>query len=139
MIYSVNEGQQAEEYKARKAKEAEDRFEKDYEHRDRRLHHGYQTAKTGRSDADKARDDKTKKIIDKEFASRMAKAEHADKQDNRSRTYNPDLRNKARVANKNLTNLGFNSDTARDAANRHIRRHPKQYKEGTIFESVEFI
>lgn len=35
------------------------------------------------------------------------------------------------------TNIEY--QRAHDAARRHIRRHPDQYKEGTIFESVEFI
>ena len=35
--------------------------------------------------------------------------------------------------------LDKNQDVAFDAVHRHIRRHPKQYKEGTIFESVELI
>ena len=39
----------------------------------------------------------------------------------------------------NYQNLYYNFGQARDAVNRHIRRHPDQYKEGTIFESVKFI
>lgn len=38
---------------------------------------------------------------------------------------------------KAIMNLGGNQ--AEDAVNRHIRRHPKQYQESSLFESVEFI
>ena len=118
MIYSVNEGQQAEEYKARKAKESEENDVLSNPQHVRRF-----TAKYGEFPSDKYDNSPGTKRVEKEINRRMDKV-FDDMNDHNMKSY---------------TNAIKYSTHAADAANRHIRRHPEQYKEGTIFESVKFI
>lgn len=173
MIYSINEGQQAEEYKARKAKEAEDKKKAEDERDSRRYSKptGIDTSRMkDAGDGSKyvsASDTKTrtqihnvtsaKKQFDRELANRVGKLDNgletAAKR-NLTDSEKKDLLNTA----KNLRNLaepaGTKADLSKgymtrptkqgvnkvtDAMVRHRNRHPEQYKEGTIFESVEFI
>lgn len=127
-IAFIHEGEQAEEYKARKAKEAEDKRKAEEERNKRRYsglekdNHskfvGNQRYKTG--DLDK-------------YSDSMSKDERRANQ-------------AAHVANRNTgNNSNFNRDF--DSANRDMRRHPEKWKtddfrlkrESTIFESVQFL
>ena len=127
------EGEQAEEYKKRKAAE---KAELSNKNNGRGYSVGYKSAankieknlalnkKEGydrhmkKADEDFKRSDKAKKIVDKE-SNRRAKSGGL------------------------LHQLYFdvNRDKAYDAANRHIRRHPKQYKESAELygDSIELI
>ena len=145
MIYSINEGQQAEEYKERRSKEAQQNALANIEREHRR--YGYerfistgdkhaQKSFTGRyyslDKKDQDRQEKANDIAEKEVRQRDIKAEH-------DRKVHGPLSDKRRDSQNAYNRMVMDKDYARDAANRHIRRHPKQYKEGTIFESVEFI
>jgi hypothetical protein len=110
----LTEGQQAEEYKARKTKEAEKNNPLNNEH-DKRF-----TAKYGSFPSDKYDNSPGTKKVEKEISKRMFKAMDDGNM-------------------KNYINAVKHSTHAADATERHMRRHPEQYKEGTIFESVEFI
>ena len=132
MIYSINEGQQAEEYKARKAKEAEDAKKKDDEKYYSR-HRDSSQMKTMAGYANSKANDPNLTLGDiRKVASKNSKTN--------ATAYNKnvdDERNRRQGDGKPMSYR--DQMRAQDAANRHIRRHPKQYKEGTIFESVEFI
>lgn len=117
MIYNINEGQQADEYKARKAKEAEGKKKADDAQYSTRYRgpvgnkHGFNPNKPNENISNND-SDRYYKTADKVL----------DGLDKRNR--------------KGAT---VDAERMSDAINRHIRRHPKQYNEGTIFESVEFI
>ena len=113
----VNEGEQTEEYKARKAKEAEDKKKAEAEREKRR----YKETGLGPGNRFNGTNDYDRRIKTLDVANN----EH----ESRARAgYNKEY--------KNFTN---NTHGALDAINRHIRRHPDQYKESTIFESVQFL
>lgn len=105
------EGQQDEEYKARKAKEAEDKKKAEQQRDERR----YSKGTTG---------DKKKNVVE-----------------DLERSISSGITSIDRMSARDIKNPYKHNDfkTVNDTTNRHMRRHPKQYKEGTIFESVEFI
>lgn len=118
-ISFINEGEQAEEYKARKAKEKEEARDKEDDrvfHRDKSWHD--KDPKTRGRDGNlyiskkKAIDDKARDIAYKN-----------NPKVNAWMLYDDAMQHKRNV----------------DAIKRHMRRHPDQYKESSIFESVQFI
>ena len=122
MIYSITEGQQAEEYKARKAKEAEDdkkaddaRFIRRYMYRDpgdRNYGHGiddFDRSLKAHDMANREYNRRTTAMINSKFGD--------DKQTTRQKE------------KEWLKSVG---QIPRDAANRHMRRHPDQYKESFL-------
>ena len=131
-----DEGQQADDYRARKAKEAEDKEKADNERYNRRYGNfkepgdqHYNRWSDYQKDLDrgnKARgmvaDDRNRRLDNVQ----NSLSNHDDEQ------YSKDWRSYKRASDiKHLS---------KDAANRHIRRHPNQYKEScSIFESVRFI
>lgn len=141
MIYSINEGKQAEEYKVRKAKEAEAEFKKYDKYKgDTAL--GSRIAAGNKSNAihldgnsgyrlgtkdDNDRDSKSTNIVHKDLDRRKSNLMQS--------TTIEDFEKHA----GNLNNLSSNLHAAADATNRHIRRHPNQYKESGIFSGVVFI
>ena len=160
-IAFVNEGEQADAYKARKAKEAEDK-KKAEEERDKRR---YGDPLNPPGDKYRNSEDGAKKHED---LSREIRAGCINDREERFRHYDDDrdrdayfrAMDKARgkyaaseqekdayekakaaydVTSKNAYNYFKNKDYAKDATNRHIRRHPEQYKECGIFESVQFL
>ena len=146
MIYSITEGQQAEEYKARKAKEAEAESKK-YDKYDITKNIGGRIAAGNRdagiyvskndhsdfrigSKEDNDRSDKSTSIVKKELDARL------------SRAVNSIGGKEFTNHNSNLANLSNTKamHAATDAINRHMRRHPDQYKESCgIFSNVAFI
>ena len=143
MIYSINEGQQAEEYKARKAKEAEaeskkyDKYKGDATTLGSRIGAGNKSGgihpdgnggfRLGSND-DNNRDSKSTDIVYKDLDRR--------KSDLSKSTTIEDFEKHA----SSLNNLSSNLHAAADATNRHIRRHPDQYKESYgIFSEIEFL
>lgn len=117
-ISFINEGEQAEEYKARKAREKEEAENKAYDRMERRkFHYGDKySLKGGNSDniyEDINRDDKRSEIVKREWRRR-------------------------KDAGQPIPNM-VDRHNMNDALNRHIRRYPDQYKESGIFESVSFI
>lgn len=142
MIYSIIEGQQAEEYKARKAKEAEAESKKYDKYKGdtilgSRIGAGNKSSgihpdgnggyKLGTKD-DNDRDSKSINIVYKDLDRRKSNV-------SKSKTIE-DFEKHA----SSLNNLSSNLHAAADATNRHIRRHPDQYKESCgIFSSVAFI
>ena len=134
MAYSIpldylNEGQQAEEYKARKAKEAADKEAVENERSNRRYkgleddnHVNFVGNKTNKSDIRRSfRDENLEKKV---WDSRSDDERRANKA--------------AHIANKaGLRGDSFNKGF--DAVNRNMRRHPENYKEFSLFENVLFI
>lgn len=138
----VLEGEEAEKYKARKEKEEIDDYKK---------HKNYQKNATRRRDtgsyvmsnmnpnyknrysdpnykktlrSDSARSKKVDAIIDKELSRRKQITVGSDgKYDQR----------------KSYARLNKNKDSAANTLNRHMRRHPEQYMESTIFSDIEII
>ena len=141
MIYSINEGQQAEEYKARKTKEIEEN----------------RARNTSRSETESLQDGIEKSFVIGNKARMVDDNGHFkfDKSDVRrretsmnrvvdevKRRNNRALRNFNYTNNKNADNLNTDKyfGVAVDAVNRHMRRHPEQYKESCgIFTSIDFI
>ena len=122
MIYSINEGQQADIHRAKRAEEKEISKEQDKKY----AYKGARTV-TGITDKDGLK-------AGSEDIKRLSKAQSAVINDV-NRRYQKDRGNAHNLDHHNRVQL----TSAIDAKNRHMRRHPKQYKEGTIFESVEFI
>ena len=180
------EGQQADEYKARKEKEAADRHAKEMMRADRYdpVYTGGRIEYSGPGDkdkyrnpskSDKDRSSKAEELVNREEhrrgsdliskqkayskASDKAKAsevneprprglfkgkekkEHDTKIDIHNKDVEARDKKKAEFDQvlKSYNRVRDNEDVAIDAANRHIRRHPKQYKESGIFESVELV
>ena len=141
MIYSVNEGQQAEEYKARKAKEKEDAKKAEDDRYIRRYNPGTNRNITG---------NKFAKHPDRRSIMRNAYDDEGNDPDgkNYEKTIGADKRRHMAGWNKSVDAIyagkikafdGKAEHNVADSYNRHMRRHPKQYKEETIFESVKFI
>ena len=121
----INEGEQADIYRVRKAKEAED-AKKANEGRHKAQSFGYYGNKMNilrnpnindrNSDLDRA--NKTIDISHKELDRRIK-----------------NVQNGGRLSQvKN-----YDSAQAMDSINRHIRRHPRQYAENTIFQNINII
>ena len=136
MIYSINEGQQAEEYKKRKIDEkiSQDKDTQEKRHfnpftgdKDKDWHRisngGYLTIQKG-SNQDNARRDSVDKKLDN----------HVDRLHAKAKLFG-DVN-----AMNNMANAALNRSVARDAINRHMRRHPEQYKESCgLFGNISFI
>ncbi len=130
MIY-VNEGQQADEYKARKAKEKEKR-EKEYNEKIDRRARTAGDRNRGRCDDERYSTKSDNERYEK--AGDMLWGEIDRRSQNKSNN---------KHSFENYTNA-MSTFSAPDAINRHIRRHPKQYDKKYnesygIFESVEMI
>lgn len=148
MIYSITEGQQAEEYKARKAKEAEDAKKADDERVKRRFTAGISKYDDGthptksvnllKSDKEVHPDDS-----DRYLRSRKAMNNEIKRRENELVAAHQDPNKSVQKAANNLFRLNtntYNMMATRDATNRHIRRHPNQYKESCgLFANVSFI
>lgn len=139
MIYSITEGQQAEEYKARKAKEAEDVKRTESE----RFTKGrYSSEYIG---------DKFKKHPNRRDIIKNAYDDNDPDGDNYEKTIGEDNRRRTKGWNAAIKAVydgkvsAFGPDRGNqhviaDVKNRHMRRHPDQYKESCgIFSSVAFI
>lgn len=151
----VLEGKQAEEYKARKAKERVDKNKTELDRANHRYapvgswdnkNGGYKNAPTGW---------KNRKGLNPNYSSTGADKE--EKMHNRAdRILNKDEYKKSSYADpenrvdpskyssghKSIKPKGYagtQRDFKRDALMRHMRRHPKQYKESTIFSNIEII
>ena len=141
MIYSINEGQQAEEYKARKEKE---KHEDQNKYKDQALRRYPSPANNWKDNYGKQYTTKNpteRKDVDAALAGdkgAAARASDGFDKDSRRMSKSSSIGNRDYYSGKRPMN-GEENARANDAINRHIRRHPKQYKEGTIFESVEFI
>lgn len=136
----VLEGKQAEEYKARKAKEKADRdsvlnkqalrrypspannWEDNYGNKYTKSPTTKKLVKAGLNGDDAALDKWATRYTDDQR--RMSKASF--------------IGNKDYYSGKRKMNEEENA-RANDAVNRHMRRHPKQYKESTIFSDIEII
>lgn len=120
---AVNEGQQAEEYKKRKAEEEASQKANEREHSDRR------NRRMPTNDPERI---KACKIIEREFDNRM----------NATNSNPEDIK-----ASQNYKNFRFDNsaDDKRKYSNRvnaiskHMRRHPEAYKEFGIFAETCFI
>ena len=146
MIYSINEGQQAEEYKARKAKEAEDKKTSE-DDRWKTRYAGDKGEFVGRKFGANNPNSKDIRKRNREYWNNVSDINAPDNTKEYEKTINDDYKRHDaswRASNK-MVRTGkippFNPDekVIADTKNRHMRRHPKQYKEGTIFESVELI
>ena len=165
---AFNEGKQAEEYKARKEKESNDTIFKNADRDIRRypidIENGeFVTDHPGRKNLGKRNDDGSvsvyrgkgdrteydltkQKDIDRENkayekAGKEAKrrAEKWGKEIEDVKSGKADSLDKMDDAKASYYRLVQDKNTAIDAANRHIRRHPKQYREAGIFEDVQFL
>lgn len=143
----VLEGKQADKYLTRKAEEAYDAKEKDNERKERRYDDDYrptvgikntinkdgtkykgvgsreETKPPRRNSQDYHNQKMAERIRDSEESRRYYAAENDDNKQNRDA----------------YERMKQNSAVAFDATNRHIRRHPKQYKESAIFKYVDLI
>lgn len=140
---ALTEGQQADEYKARKAKEAEDKKKVNDERIKKRygLQGDGQYQPAGDKKACNASGEQykgngnrfdygyTKSFDDIE---RGAKARSMVRKEEEKRGTDP-------VHSNSGGDTRMRKSEVMDAANRHIRRHSERHKKSTIFESVEFI
>ena len=131
----VLEGEQAEEYKRRKAEEKA-RKEKEEEERD---HRRYDNDRYGNKYT--SSNPNYKKII-RDALNGDDKA--SDRWDEMRTNDDRRMDDAAYKANKQYYNGSrpMNSKENRyaiDATNKHMRRHPEQYKESSIFDGVEFV
>ena len=127
----VLEGKQAEEYKARKAKELGEKFTNDYE---RTIRRGHVNRMRGKDSDAKSRVQKAHIIVDNEDKRRYEALEKA-----RNSDYSQDYQKNLANARQHFNNMAGKLSSASDAVDRHMRRHPKQYKESTIFSDIEII
>ena len=128
-INTLTEGQQADEYRARKAKEEDDRRKEDVHSIYRSNGSGYEYAHNYR----KAKEAEGKELSDDELDELYDKRHMAPS--NRSRVVDKANRERGNSTGKYFSNAEFSR--AKDAYHRHERRHPKN--ESSIFESVEII
>ena len=155
MIYSILEGKQAEQYKARKAKEREEEIDKVYRsaaHRnDRNV--GFKTKRydiiTGKQTntdfmSGYNKQDEKKMKNDKLNRNRAAKVFNREVQ-RRDKDSSGKIRRMETDEDGFLIDRDYHDFTkAVDATMRHVRRHPKQYakkstNESTIFSDIEII
>ena len=147
MIYSITEGQQAEEYKARKAKEAEDAKKAENDRWNAR-YSGSDGEHVGRKFRSKYNSDA--KGIRKRNIEYLYDPSNLDVDDTEEykRTVKDDNNRYSAAwrASNNMVRTGkipqFNpyEKVIADTVNRHMRRHPDQYKESSgIFYNVTFI
>ena len=192
---AVNEGEQAEAYKKKKADEKAEREKKDLEQRESRYNmdpstrdrmirttsspgsqaQHYETFKEPspetlipkdakrnlyfyqvkdedkeKNKADKSRADKTNDIVDREHQRRADDYFNAPygNSGKRPSIFKPNARKEydkedARIRKehemKKKAYMNMDDTVARDAVNRHIRRHPEAYKEFGIFAEACFI
>ena len=136
--FTLLEGEQAEAYKKRKAEEAKKaKADDDKQAKSRMIRKfGGELFKDESDMPDRNHKDFKARmnIADRDFEKTNSKLE--DKVDKTLVDYenNPSTKNK----NKVLRDVSKNTMRAYDAADRHIRRHPKQYKE-SVFEDIEMI
>ena len=147
MIYSILEGKQAEEYKARKAKEKEDielGFKKQASKRYPRFRGSNYGNKYSYNHPEVRKD--TIALFNGNDRNKSEKGVESDNErqfnaatkviDHLNKTGNELARDWRRGQNPNFNRMV-------DATNRHMRRHPKQYakpkNESTIFSHIEII
>ena len=149
MIYSINEGQQAEEYKARKAKDVEDAKKADEERIGRRHWHSSNEEKAFMGYASKAvkKDPditvgQVRQAISKSLKNSVGTNDPRvqKEQEKRYQRICDDAIDKGKLPDPDTTKKWANATlNAHDAAVRHRRRHPDQYKESGIFSDVNLI
>lgn len=131
----VLEGEQAEEYKRRKAeekakkeKEEEERYNRRYDDDKFGLKNTYSnpTYKKLVKDGLNGDDDALKR-------SWKMRADDDRRMDNAAYIANKQYYNGSRPRNEKENNYAI------DATNKRMRRHPEQYKESSIFDGVEFV
>ena len=144
----ILEGKQAEEYKARKAKEKDEEIKKEdisTAHRnDRNV--GYKTRRY---------DIITKKQTNTDFMSGYNKQDEGkmkkdyQNRDKAAKVFSREIQRRSKDDSGKVRKIETDEDgvmidrdyrdftKAADATMRHVRRHPKQYSESTIFDSVE--
>lgn len=161
----LNEGEQVEKYKARKAEEKEEAEKKEKERDERRKYWGgykygpdYRAANPDidkhelqkRTEEDYKRDHATAELMTRYGDDRLlAKTGLSDKD---IKKFNKIINSEESIPKKiskldkfekhhknELDEYDHQRRYIYDGINRHIRRHPDQYKESGIFESVQFI
>lgn len=135
----ILEGKQAEEYKARKAKEKEDRDKQDLEEKNK-----YETRRLVAGMKHPKRVDGKLTVPKEDYLRHRAAVSSVNNEfNNRERKYD---QSRSMQDLENFGNLANNMAKARDAQNRHMRRNFHYYEkkygsksESTIFDSVELI
>ena len=129
----LNEGEQAEEYKKRKAEEAAHK-EKEEKERNERRYGGLEKDKHTQFVGNKM----NMRAFRKADLDKMSEEEYDKYYDTHAEDEHR-ANAAARMANKTGAH-GDDFNKAFDAANKHMRRHPEKYKhESSIFESVSFL
>lgn len=135
----VLEGEQAEEYKARKAKEVEDKKNAEKEHHKNRYY--YEDGDDGKIGNKFAHHPDRKDILKNAYTRKDPGGQNYEK------TIGEDRRRTSKAYDK-ANNLVYSGKVpihdpkvqiAADSINRNMRRHPKQYAESTIFRYVDLI
>lgn len=126
----LDEGQQAEEYKAKKAEEEKKKIEQNRERWDRRY---------GKSIIDHVKDGTLHKDFQK--AGKINRNEQRNREIAVGKAVMSGDEAEKEKSMKSLTNYLARSKEAQDATQRHIARHPKQYKESaeSIIENLKMI
>lgn len=116
----LDEGQQAEEYKARKEKDRLDSHMSDIDRFNRRYANGNSYSQSA------------KEKVEKELSKRL---------DSVDRAYASGSGEDLRKAVSHKKNMDGKLMTSLDATNRHMRRHPEQFKESveSIIENLKMI
>ena len=135
MIYSITEGQQAEEYKKRKIDEKMKQNDDAQIDRHGNPYTGDRDRNWYRTGGDlfdirkgSVEDNIRRDKVDEKLNS------HTDRLRAISKSFGDDN------AHHNFVNAALHRGNARDAINRHMRRHPNQYKESCgLFANVSFI
>ena len=123
----LNEGQQAEEYKAKKAEEEKRKREEDRARYDHRY---------GKSIVDHVKDGTLHKDFQK--AAKINRNEERNREIAHANAAYSGSETEKEKAFKQHANYLSRSKEAQDATQRHIARHPKQYAESVI-ESLKMI
>ena len=151
MIYSITEGQQAEEYKIRKAREERKALENDKQRAIQRDANdvGYKTqryeiisGKPTNKNFAAGYDKKDKAKMDKDISNKDKALDLVEREiDRRTADTSGKVRKFERDEDGDFTGRAHRElMRAGDAALRHVRRHPEQYKESCgIFYTVAFI
>ena len=145
----IDEGQQAEDYKARKAKEAEDAKKADEERIDRRHWHNNNEEKAYFGYGNKAvkkNPDITHGEVQQAISKSLKNSVGTNdprvqkQQEKRYQRICDDAIDKGQLPDPDTTKKWAHATlNAHDAAVRHRRRHPDQYKESGIFSDVNLI
>ena len=132
----VLEGEQAEAYKARKEAEEKSKWKKEHDRQN-----GPRSTDTTSGPNTREYNNAKNSRSREEFEAKQRSAEKVRDEADRRWKAAWDHRNDDKDYNHNYENLqyhGQRSDAA-DAIRRHERRHPKTYKESSIFDNLKFI